>query len=278
MPAVDSFALVPPYRGVEPVLDEVKVDALQSVIAQQAEIAARKEGQDAALEAALDAQVEVMRAAVAASRPGFQRPAAVMAMCEQRTQEEEVVYKEWLENTVAFHKARSAFKKQFLDQDVVHSMGQVRAMSEKQSQIQGLYSKCKDMRAALIGEAQKDPRFSDDARVPLEEMRQRQAAVFQDLRNAEAGVRAESARLRTQSREARMEGIRKMQAQQRALAGRLRLEAGQSAKRMSDLMSDANENGRRLTVTSPTWLQGVTARRPLSARATSAGAAVTLRA
>lgn len=247
------------YRPLQPVLGEAKIAAVQALATYQADVAVHAERQDRAMDMVLNTHREALKTKLATHRPGFERPSAILAINEKRPKEQDDLHNEWKEQLVKYKQAREMFKMQYGSYSGnVNSLS--KSMFQRKQELQEMYDKCNELKAKLLAQASVDPEYMDIVRVPPKEMQHRQKVMGKELRELQAQIQDDSAKQRVAAADLRMQGIRRMQEEQRHLRGQLQLEREHTRLRVTALSARSHEHRRALSLGAPPWLANLTPR------------------
>jgi len=249
------------YRPMKPVLDEAKISLSGQLAAQQEEFERQARGQEHYLDSTLSAQSGALRTTLHTHRAGFDRPSAVLAMYEKRTEEQEKMYQTWQSANTKYQEEQRRFKMQYpaSHADAI-SIVTVNSRAQKIKALQEMKGECKELKTKLVTDAANMMEYGENLRMSTEEMNKRQKVLYKELREHQGEIAGDAARQRAQSAELRMRGVTQMQQQQKALRNHMQLEKEHRNLRLVNIMSRSEEQKRALSLGTPAWLLNITPR------------------
>lgn len=249
------------YRGLEPVLNEHTVAAQAALAAKQASYLEAMQQQERVLDQAFLQQDLALNWALTAHRPGFERPAAALALHEKRTEAREEKYQQWQEEQIRYQQELRRFRKQYCGPPQGLSEVGERALSKrekqekKQATLEEMKQRCDALRDEVLADAaQEEEHYGDHLQVPPEDMHKKQLLMFKELTDKRAEAAAEAAKQRALGHETRLRGIHQMQQQQRHLRDQVNLERGHERLRLVKVVERSKEQHRALSLGTPQWL------------------------
>mmetsp|Transcript_101390 Transcript_101390/g.293241 ORF Transcript_101390/g.293241 Transcript_101390/m.293241 type:complete len:270 (-) Transcript_101390:102-911(-) len=244
------------YRCLPPVLNDGKIASQQAMGVAQDRLQDDRARHMENLEVLLNQREQGLTEMLATHRHGFERPSATLALYEPRPQRQEALHAEWLDHTIKFQEAQTQFHRHY-GSDQKH-LAKARLAMEKQERLKEMKGKVSQLQDQLLRQATELPQYADAEHVSVEEMRQRQKAMAQQVREFQANAEVEFAKERARNAELRTQNILNMQEQQRNLRNHIQLEKDHERLRLSHLTARAREQYRALNVGSPPWLVNLT--------------------
>jgi len=249
----------PEYRPLKPVLDEAKISLSGQLGSQQENFGRHVQGQENVLDSVLSVQNGALRQTLNTHRDGFDRPSAVLAMYEKRTEAQDNMYQTWQSANTKYQQEQERFRMQY-NSSFVQGASVVSATSKarKMKALQEMKAECKELKSTLVADAATKMEYGDNLRMSPEEMNRRQAELYREVRQLQGEITTDAARHRAQSAEVRMKGVRQMQQQQKALRNHMQLEKEHRNLRLVNIMSRSQEQKRALSLGTPPWLMSIT--------------------